>query len=359
MFETVLQRVLKAVFGGGADIDIKAAQDALQSIQLEHRVGRSLNDFFNARTNPRVDGAYLPNQRVENLDELWTADGYKCPAGYGPLATYSRKVFQYPILGAYGTLPPMDGGTEFSVWIGFETGAGARTPIVALHEMQDKCYFQGHSTSPEITSLLPADYATHNYIYTIKVNKQNGELWIEEPGIPHLRGVILYGLREAIPTWENNPPYALASYPAPLSASMPAFLEASRGGEEIVVPISSLGNNFVAADGDPLPPRQYALYTESTATKWTGLAPGAVITSHPVPVWGYPVKTLVFQATAAGNLDIQAYVGGGWRSWVPGGITLVANQLEVYNLNGDVPIIRCVYTRVAAETITVAEAYIS
>jgi len=355
MFEAALQRVLRAVFGGGSSIDIRANLDALQSIQIEHRLGRSLNDFFNGRITPHATGVA---ERVD-LDKYWTSAGLVCPAGYGPIAAYSRKAFSYPILSLDTVLTAP--GVGVNNYIGFEDGGGFPCFLAALRTLTEVLFGIMEVgglviVNFHIQPLLPADFATERHHYQIKINRCNVELTVDR----ELVLVVLLGLPETIPTWENNPPYVIGSVAglfAPKSVTS-LFEVVSPGTGSDILLYPGL-NMFTLVDGDPLPPRQYALYTESTNTKWNGLAPGAVVTSHPVPVWGYPKKTLVFQATAAGNLDIQVYSGGGWRSWVPGGITLVANQLEVYNLNGEIPIARCVYTRTAAETITLAEWYLN
>lgn len=355
MFESVLTRVLKAIFGGGSDIDIKANLDALQSIQREHRLDRSLNDFFNTRITP-VGGVTVKT----DLDELWTIDGLRIPPGYRSLSVYTRAVYLYGHIGIFtklGSLGPDPWAHKELVE--FETGGssrGARAGFFSSDHFLAPRYGGNSIVELRADIFLPADYDTVEHLYSIKVNRPNVEIYIDED----LIGVGLFGLPEPIPEWENNPPYNLGGCKVTgTNIAATALIEIDGNGDEYSFPCNPMTNNYIAANGDPLPPRQYALYTENTATKWNGLATAVAVTSHPVPVWGYPMKTLVFRANAAGNLDIQVYSGGGWRSWVPGGITLVANQLEVYNLNGEIPIARCVYTPVGADTITAAEWYLS
>jgi len=351
MFEDVLKRVLQAVFGGGSSIDLDASLDALQSIQLEHRIDRSLNDFFNGRISPVVGVTH----KID-LDTYWTSSGLRIPPGHRFLSVYTRAVYLYGHIGIWTKLGPLS-IDNFDL-IEFETGGGSRG--VKAGFLRGAAFeaprWGGNSATALLADIfLPADYATAEHLYSIKVNRPNVEIYIDE----NLIGVGLIGLPEPIPVWQNNPPYNLGGCKVTgTNIAVPALIEIDGGGAEYLFPCNPNSNNYIAANGDPLPPRQYALYTENTATKWNGLATNVARTSHPVPVWGYPRKTLVFQANAAGNLAIQVYVGGGWRAWVPGGITLVANQLEVYNLNGEVPIMRAVYTPVGADTITLAECYL-
>lgn len=351
-----LMQELRGIFGAGGEVDLNALDDGLQSIQLEHRLERSLDDFFNARA--WMTGA--PSVRVP-LDDYWLAAGFTVPAEKRGAGCYSRKVFSYPSLQIHAKLPNITTG-DYWWWLGFEAGGAVGTGIFCLYGRGDinRVYVMAGERSDliskRIETFLPVGYDTAEKDYLLKINRMSGELYIE--GV--LKAVVLFGLQEAIPSWENNEPYTLFSTKTNLAAVIATLIEVNKGVATTTprtLPLKTLAvNDFVASDGDPCPPRQYALYTQNTSTKWKALATaGAVLTSHPVPVWGYPMKTLVFQADAAGNLDIQVYVGGGWRSWVPGGITLVANQLEVYNLNGEVPIVRCVYTPTNADTITLAE----
>jgi len=172
-----------------------------------------------------------------------------------------------------------------------------------------------------------------------------------------LRAIVLTGVQGNIPKWENNPPYALWSDAAINISSMPAFIEAGLPQATELNMAFSPYTGFMAEDGIPLPARQYSLYTENTSTKWSGLTTGASLTSHPIPVWGYPAKTLLFQADAAGELRIQVYAGGGWRTIDTK--TLVANALYQYNLTVEVTIARCTYNPAGSDTIAVAEWYLS
>ena len=313
-------------------------------------MGRSLNEFFNARIRPF--GADEYNFLRVDLDKYWDREGLRCPAGFTWLAVYSRQMFSYPHLSAWTKLPAPS-AVNFS-HIGLQNGSSFTGGGIAFYITTNFRFAatQGLGKSFKVDTHIPPDYATAKHRYCFKINKNNAEFFIN--GTP--RAIILTGLSENIPTWGDVSPYCLGGLTAPLLPSQVTLLESAHtDGSEALFPldIETEVNSLVCGNGDPLPPRQYALYTENTNTKWNGLSTATVVTSHPIPVWGYSRKTLLFQSSAAGTLAIQVYAGGAWREWAS--ITLVANQLEVYNLNGEIPIARCVYTPVSTDTIAVAE----
>lgn len=340
----MLESVLRAVFGG----------DALQTIIAEARKDRPLNDFFNARISLAGVG-----QRVDDIDSYWTSSGLTIPTGYRHLSVYSRKAFSYPSLAVYTTLVTL--AANLRAGFGVEVGGGVRLPMAYFWEYDTEANLAFGSIGEgvnylDITTLLPGDYDTADHLYHVKVNKCNCELFIDDI----LVAIGLFGLKEAIPDWENNPPYAIGSRKTGLlAASQPAIVEIDNTGATLTLPLDITDNNFVAADGDPLPPRQYALYNENTATKWNGQAIAAgTITSHPVPVWGYPNKTLHFQANGAGSLDMEFYVGGAWR--VAETIAILANTLMVRVIDSEQPIIRFVFDPDAyPTTVNAAEVHLS
>lgn len=327
--------------------------DTLQSISMNNRLGRSLNDFFNGFSR-------LPHgltfERVD-LDDYWTVDGLVLPANLGLIAAHSKRVYSYGGYSIYGRLPtPVDSG---SAYVGFEPGGGVLLPFAQFKITSSGVYCYGGQYSPsainalEITSLLPADYDVTDHVYTVKMNKASAFFYIDG----FLVGVLLFGVPEAIPDWENNKPYALGSVSAPMTAnSGAAMIELIDDGENVqTFPLNILADMRIEAhDGDPCPPQQFPLYNESTATKWAGLAIGdASQTSHPVPVWGYTDKTLLFQADGVGTLAVQIYAGGAWRTVDT--LPVAANTLVTYKLAHETPIVRCTYDPIDSGKISIAE----
>lgn len=315
----------------------------LLSYEKNSHVGLKPSDFF-------FDG-YAGGR---NVDIGWTSDGFTNVKGEWLMA-FSKMVWSYPAL-AFECIWPTITEPDLAALVMFESGG--RGPINLSGYLMAGGVFilQGGTGAFTInlilTSFLPANYNTALNTYGLKLNKCNIEAYIN--GV--FRGIILFGLPEAIPNWNNNPPYAIASTPAAnIAMKVPFTVSLQPMGDmpSYTLGIKRLDYQLVCNDGDPLPPRQYAVYTENTATKWNGLATAAVVTSHPVPVWGYGRKSLLFQSNAAATLAVQVYAGGGWRTITT--IVLAANTLMSYNLNAEVPIARCVYTPVGADTIAVAE----
>ena len=330
-------------------LDRRVNLDALQSIQLEHRLGRKLNDFFNGRkvvstVESRID-----------VDDYWANDVITLPSGEDAVAIYSRKVSRYPILTVVTKFPAVGAGTY--IYLGLESGADWPAGLIALLRHSTSVDFiaraPGFSTTTSLTNLLPDGYDTTEHRYTIKLNKCNAELFIDGA----LKAIYLIGVTEDLPDFRNVNPYAMYLSPNVVATEMTTLLELTKAGGGISYELKTSLNNFVVFDGDPLPPRQYAIYTANTSTKWNGLATAAAITSHPIPVWGYERKTLLFQSNAAGTLSVQIYTGGAWRQLTS--ITLVANTLSAYDMTAEAPIARTVYTNVGADTIAVAEWHLS
>lgn len=321
--------------------------ERLSTYEYYHQAGLKPSDFY--YTHPGLD-----------LDAQWTSDGITNPAG-SPLYIVSKKTWQYPALSIEAILPDLS-TPNMCINMGFRTCArlvGSAYFEIVQNDVRMYAASGGDFTYFNVTSHVPADYATVRHRYGLKVNKCNVEGYIDEK----LISVILVGLPEPIPQWSDKHPYCLSSLGSSLvGAQLPIGIILHEVGPVRPVPSITLGvkwANFelVCNDGDPLPPRQYALYNENTSTKWNGLATAAAVTSHPVPVWGYGRKTLYFQSNAAGTLKVQVYVGGDWRDYASP--TVEANTLVVYSLDSEVPITRCVYTPADTDTITVAEWYLN
>ena len=254
----------------------KAREDGLQSVQLEHRLGRDLDGFFLGWID--LSGV---TYKID-VDAYWTSSGLNSPAGYNAIGVYSRKLFSYPMIGVVTMLPTL--AANLRAYIGFEPGREARLPAITFH-MRDAnaglyCLYEGGVTGILVTSQMPVDYETVVHHYMVKVNRCNGELYIDRV----LRAVMLFGLPVAIPTWDDTVPYSLGSMHIPIVGDMPSFLEISKGTDDITLPLDITGQCLVITNGDPMAPRQYPMYTENTATQWKALATGGVVlTSHPVP----------------------------------------------------------------------------
>ena len=333
-----------------------ANPDVLLSLDLLHVLDRSLNDFYlGNRVNPGV-----PTIAVAINDYYNSAnEGLTLPADILMLSFSSRAVFSYPTLNLdmrYG-LPAVDGTLSEALWALWQAW---EYPCVTFYLLGTGYAFgiiRGDTdfTTPSITALLPADYVTGHHTYTLKVNKPNCEFWCDKKPL----GIAITGLPESIPSWAG-PPYCLFGTVGFMDGSFSyGGLILNDGNPAHTVRTAPFAFNHLSIySSSPLPSRQYALYNENTSTKWNAQAVASgTITSHPVPVWGYPIKTLHFMANGAGSLVIQEYVGGGWRD-----VTTVAISANTLNIQEpkETPIIRCTFTPTSyPTTVTAAEVYIS
>lgn len=343
-------------------------QDAMQSITYENWMDRSLNDFFNARMYNTTTGEFVRRGDID-IDSLWTSAGLTVPSGYKWLSMISRVLKMYPAITVEGKLPTRNTvalghfGLEASTQHKIQDFTFASTDAGPGGQLMARCVPPNVSGEVrlDLTNLIPADYDTADHLYTIKANKPNAEFYVDNT----LVAVCLVGVPEAIPVWEGNAPYALGSVPIGINGEFASKVEVHDGGNEATLPVTmshrapggSL-NHIVSTDGDPLPPRQYQIYDENSSTKWLSYGTGGgQKTSHPIPIWGYQKKSLVFMADAAGTLQLQIYVGGGWRDVFND--TITANELWDYQLNIEAPIARFIYTPANSDTITLAECSLS
>jgi len=263
------------------------------------------------------------------------------------LCLYTRSSWKYPWGGVYAMLPSLPISGCF--WpFGVEPGSGAEWGLICYRMTGDKIYAYCDGVESDITSYLPSDYATANHLYTIKVNRSTAEFYIDH-------SLVAAAVRGGISiSAVSGPPYNIFGTTRRGFDEAPAFIEFFYCDVEkyYLNPRS-----FRVMDGDPLPPRHYDLYSAGTNTKWVGNSFNTAITSHPIPVFGYPKKVFLFQSNAAGTVAIEVYAGGGWREVVSE--TVTANSLWDYVLNLEVPIARMKYTPTNSDSIAVAECNLS
>jgi len=198
----------------------------------------------------------------------------------------------------------------------------------------------------EVTSLISDPTGTDHY-YFVKVNRGFSEFYVDQD----LIAVIVHGADVNSVIQNNTEPYSVGLTKARLPARMPNLMENGTDNLWKIRP-----EDIRMSEGFPAPTRKLSLYNEGTTTEWSNLATGgAVQTSHPVPIMGYGRKTAYVQADAAGDVDIDLYLDGDWRTY--DSVTLTANELEHYTLPAEVqaPLMRLVYTPTDADTITLGE----
>jgi len=260
-------------------------------------------------------------------------------------------------------LPTLETGVNWKLAYDTEhQGATGDITFEPISGNETSAEFRAHTRlgniSLEVTNLLPGDYDTAENVYRIFRTKQGAWFTINNT----LKAVILDGVPDAIPTWQNNSPYALGSLNENMGTEFKfkTNVWSSTSSKEFTFPLKTTEKCFAMFEGQPLPPRQFPVYNENSSTQWDALATGGTIqTSHPIPIWGYPNKTIYFKSDAAGTLDIEVYVGGGWETYDSPSLT--ANELLTYNFPAEMqaPIARLVYTPTDTDTINLAEVYLS
>lgn len=216
---------------------------------------------------------------------------------------------------------------------------------------------QGHAL--EIKNIFPANYATDDHTYMIKLNRGTAELYVNN----HLAAVQIW-----CPTFrseyqdvisENSEPYAIGLVKCAANPIQPVFIEGYSEDVDMLIPFEY--RHFRFSDGQPNPPRTYPLYDYEASTLLTEgtYDTGTSYKSHPVPVQGYRAKAFLFRAdtdSVADGLAVEVYTQeGNWRTYLTR--TYSAGDLESIEPAGEFPLMRLAYEPAAdGASITVAEA---
>lgn len=304
-----------------------------------------------------------------SIKPLWDkTEGLTVPADWRDIELWTRRSFRYPCLSLAHTklgekgdpnnnwgvylANGMSGATTKIGFTGWYTDAGDLARFYCDKE-------PNHQAIMGLKDVMPGDSATEYHFYSIKVNRMNAELYIDgDLTAIALMGVPLNMAPDTWP-WDDTEPYALRWSPVGGVAEWTAMIECSYyGGKSYTFPVGY--NDFIVTSGQPAPPRAYQVYNENSSTEWDGLDTGGdKQTSHPIPIWGYPNKTLYFKSDASGTLDIEVYVGAGWE--VYDSISPSADELENYIFSQEMqaPIMRLVYTPTDDDTINLAEVHLA
>lgn len=350
-----IRHALRRVLGGGADNSITnplyvsagstfiaILREALASLRHNYSYGFyafhfdstfSLNQFF-------------MSDAASDIDLWWTLAGIEIPP---PSVNYwiaSSWAFMYPQAQIEATWEALAGGSgdqrEFALRGDWEDDHG----LVALVQddgntmiLRSANFLVGGYV--DITALLPGTWQTDPHFYMLKANKWGAELYVD--GM--LLGVIVYAFDSSVnfATAIAGPPYAIVvNNFIPTGVALNAMLRAQgTAGDTWGVPHSS----FTFADGDPCPPRRWPLYDGGTNNLFAGLVlPANPATSHPVPVFGYQGKTLLFQATGDGTITIETFTAAGIWTDYDNQIRVQAATLKAYRILSDMALIRVTYT---------------
>ncbi|MBA7492760.1 hypothetical protein ES702_03310 [subsurface metagenome] len=295
------------------------------------------------------------------ITPVWTLDNFTIPAlSTGHPQYRSRRGYMYPQMLARGTWPDHINtypdllnfflGFEGGPFIGYGAALFYSTEVAGALRLYAGVAGQGGRTRPIITNLAPADWLTAKHYYSVNVNRNNVEFYID--GV--LKAILVSSpfINDTVVS-QNAQPYAVAITPHVPPVAMPGLIEVSFTTGVISTTeyiIDFPASHYRVWEGDPCPPRLYRLYEWETENLFVGktIAAGS-LTSHPFPLFGYTGKTVYFRANQAGDFDIEILLETG--NWViyaadAGGSTnsnYVANDLETFTIGAEAVLGRVVF----------------
>jgi hypothetical protein len=313
-------------------------------------------------------GNYLYTEHDVDLSKYWTATTLMVPENTDYLAIYSRVPVRYGYIVAYMKCPDFVGlGYDewTDLWVGFELGAGESWGIASwvlvvvggANRLFAHVGGSGLFRPVEQTANLPSDYTTARHGYWVKVNKH--QVWF---GIDsRIRAIAILaksGVNRQL--YLNSPPYTIFITGFYVPEVQYALLElgGTKGDRYTGVSIELGWGDVRFSEGDPTPPLALPLYVEARDTVMAGqsISSGS-LTSHPIPTFGYSLKTLRFMSDKAGSLEIQVYtLSGNWRTYDT--ISIPAGTLLSYSIDDEVVLARAVFTP-SAYPATILEAEVS
>jgi hypothetical protein len=132
-----------------------------------------------------------------------------------------------------------------------------------------------------------------------------------------------------------------------MPSSLTAFVELSAdrtqvAPSDITVPLSPY--RFRVSDGVEIAPLALPLYLDNSDTALAGYSfTAGSVTSHPIPTFGYPRKTIYLMASQGGSVEVQVFtLTGNWRTYDT--VPSPANTLLSYTLEDEVILARVVFT---------------
>jgi len=294
----------------------------------------TVDAFFNTRIEEKSPPA----------SNYWDTDGLH-GRGTG-IAIYSKKAYKYGVLAAAMKLPALDKeGQVF--YFGFENDANVGNGLAyfryqrigGVNTLWTGLGGNFHLSVQRVAdALVPVDVETAYHDYCVVVRKGGAEFWIDESLVAVAQYSRWTGVTQAV----DGPPYGVYGAVAGESPAMMAFVELNAAAGDVTVALNP--EHFRVSEGQALPPRVFRLYDAGTTDLFAGLTIAAGSeTSHPVPVFGYPGKTLRFQADQAGTLDIEVLMQtGNWRTY--DSVTVSADKLLSYIMDGQAVLVRATFT---------------
>jgi len=265
-------------------------------------------------------------------------------------------LLQYPVLTCnLRSDDPTDYPDGTVYYYGFELGAGVGFGAAFVRVRNNGGTLEaelvvggmGGQTSVEVTDLLPSDFLSTKYSYTIEVRKNFVALYSK---YRRLKAMVVTTPPAGKPIdeviTENAPPYACAIKEIKPPRRMPPLIEAHQpdtGSSDFHV-YCDISDYRWYESPVAVPDRSFVFSQwESNETLVSGSPYDSAVTSHPVILRGYDKRTILFQADTSGDLDIEVYtLEGNWRTYDT--ISISANTLENYIMTGKALFGRITYT---------------
>jgi len=324
--------------------------DVHSAFTWEKFLREGVDAHFNARIRDLNDKQYAANpsdywKQPETGLALGAIDGeLTCPETLHAVAIYSKQTYNFA---AFKTRFPTTLTDGQKIELGFENGSLIGTGIcmwrftrvAGAYKLQilvgGRFDFGGRTI--DMTSALPADWNSTRHVYSVLLLKPWSEFYIDND---------LVGL--AINTTHLNfsdisyPPYAIFRAESPFSTKQTAILACIGEGKKLTAYMSP--HNTRLSNVPELPPRVFRLYNIGSNSLLVGssIASGSV-TSHPFPVLGYQNKTIYFQATQAGTLNLEVLMQtDNWRIY--DSVNVSADKLLTYVMDGQAVLARVTFT---------------
>ena len=326
-------------------LTLREELDVHSAFTWEKFLREGLDAHFDTRIMTTETYSGLTSSCWKQFGTSWNSGELKVPAGCAGFAIYSKNVFPYGYMSAQTKLATLTTNYQSFV-MGFEDGCSMGTGIAGFWHLRvaDVEHFYAaaggmfNARKIDIVDALPADNKTAMHTYSIIISKSQAEFYIDTVPV----AFFLNSPNLNFPSI-SYPPYAVERPFATFSPYLNSLLElGNQGDENFAVPLAP--GCFRLSPGDPLPSRVHRLYNAGTTNLLADLSiPSGSVTSHPIPTFGYPDKTLCFQADQNGTLNIETLMQtGNWRTY--DSVSVTANNLLRYTMTGSVTLTRVTFT---------------
>ena len=199
----------------------------------------------------------------------------------------------------------------------------------------------GAGTALTVDDIIPGNVQTAEHVYQLYLHRNAVEWYIDSDLI-----AVQVPSNVNCQVSNNSPPYAVGTFKRswrPITVVM----HDTAGPQSVEMEIDHDVRNLFFFSAEPAPPRTYRLYDWEADTLLTSgtYDSGVSHKSHPVPVQGYDDVSIYFRAdtdAVTDGLTVEMLTQEeSWRTYATRSPT--ANDLEVINLAGRMPLVRIGY----------------